>query len=249
MPVPYRAFAKERIALRRGQVSLVVAAPGVGKTAFALDVAKRSAPHRAFYFCVDTDPLDMTGRAIASVTGEPVPRDEGDLGEYVAYFRPQLAEAMGHVTWCFDGGPSVSDVFEEVECYGAVYGAYPELVTVDNLTSLELDGEMGYTAIQEALSQLNQLARESGAHVMVLHHATGLYEDGDKPIPLSGVEQKAGKRVAMVLTMTRMGSSLRVYPVKNRGGKADARAHHFVSLTTDLARMRVDDIPEAPSYG
>lgn len=243
LPYPYRAFEQNRIAFRRGQVSLVVAGPGVGKTAFALDVVKRLAPHRSLYLCIDTDPADMAARATASVTGHTVAEVERDLD----YFTEELATEMGHVRWCFDGGPSVEDIFDEVKAYGAVYGSWPELVVIDNLTSIDMAGEMGYTAIQETIATMNALARTSGAHVMLLHHAVGEYENGDKPIPLSGLEQKAGKRVALVLTLTRMAGSLRVHIVKNRGGKADARAHLYAQLSVDLERMRVTD-PEGPAY-
>lgn len=215
--------------------------PGTGKSTLALDIAKRLAPHRVLYMCVDTDQRDMAGRATASVTGSLIPADEY-LDEFIGYYSESMHEAMSHVRWCWDGAPSVDDIAEEVECYGAVFGAYPEFIIVDNLTSLDMAGEMSYHAIQDVISRLNACARKTAAHVMVLHHAIGEYENGDKPIPLGGLENKAGKRVAMVLTMTRMGSSLRVYPVKNRGGKADARAHLFVTLHADMEKMRIEDV-------
>jgi hypothetical protein len=88
---------------------------------------------------------------------------------------------------------------------------------------------------------LNDLARLTGAHVMVLHHATGEYENGDKPIPLGGIEFKAGKLADMCLTLTREDSELRVAAVKNRGGSADASGRKNVSLYTDLARMKISE--------
>lgn len=218
----------------------MVSGPGVGKSALALDIAKKLAPHRVLYICVDTDQRDMAGRATASVTGQPTPADE-HLDEFIDYFAEDVRESMAHVRWAWDGAPTVEDITAEVECYGAVFGAYPEFIIVDNLTSLDMDGEMSYHAIQETMSRLNACARKTAAHVMVLHHATGAYEDGQLAIPLSGVEQKAGKRVAVVLTLTRLGSSLRVHVVKNRGGRADARAHQYIHLRADLERMRISD--------
>ena len=237
LPAPYTVFVQNRIYFRRGQVSLVVAGPGTGKSTLALDVCRKLAPHTALYFCIDTDPADMASRATAAVTGHALSAIEHDL----EYFSEDVREHMGHVRWCFDGGPTVDDVFEEVECYGAVFGAYPELVVIDNLTSIDMAGELSYSGIQDTIARFNACARKTGAHFMLLHHATGAYEDGVLPIPLSGVEQKAGKRVAMVLSLTRMGSSLRVHVVKNRGGRADARGNLWVQLNADLERMRVDD--------
>lgn len=247
MPSPYKAFAAQRIALRRGQVSLVVSGPGVGKSALALDISIKMAPHRVLYVCVDTDQRDMAGRITSSVADYPTPGDH-ELDEFIAFYADEVGEATGHIRWMWDGAPTIEDVSHEVECYGAVYGAYPELIVIDNLTSLDMGGEMSYHAIQDTISLLNACARKTAAHVMVLHHATGAYEDGDKPIPLSGLENKAGKRVAMVLTMTRLGSNLRVYPVKNRGGSGDARAHRFVTLQANLDVMKISDPPEGGGY-
>lgn len=238
LPAPYKGFAEQRVSFRRGQVSLLVAAPGVGKTALAVDIVRRLAPHTALYVCVDSDPRDMTGRITASVTGDPTPGDD-DLDEYIGYYQGEVTEATGHVRWAWDGAPSVEDIADEMKCYAAVYGSWPELVIIDNLTSLDI--ELSYGPIQETISSLNQLARNSGAHVLVLHHAVGAYEDGDKVIPLGGIEHKAAKRVAMALTMTRLGSSLRIHVVKNRGGSADARGNRWIPLHADLERMRFED--------
>ncbi len=238
LPAPYKAFEQQRIAFRRGQVSLVVAGPGTGKSTLALDVCRKLAPHTALYFCIDTDPADMASRATAAVTGHALSAIEHDL----EYFAEDVRENMGHVRWCFDGGPTVDDVADEVECYGAVFGAYPELIVIDNLTSLDMEGGATYSTVQDTIARLNSCARKTGAHVAILHHATGEYEDGTKPIPLSGVEYKAGKRVAMVLTLTRMGQSLRVHVVKNRASKSDARGNLWVQLSADLEHMRVSDM-------
>ncbi len=237
LPASYQAFERERIAFRRGQVSLIVAGPGTGKSTLALDVCRRLAPHTALYFCIDTDPADMASRATAAVTGYPLSEIEHDL----EYFTEDVREHMGHVRWCFDGGPTVDDVADEVECYGAVFGAYPEMVVIDNLTSLDMDGGISYSTVQDTISRLNSCARKTGAHVMVLHHATGEYEDGTRTIPQSGVEYKAAKRVALLLTLTRMGASLRVHVCKNRGGKASATGHLWVQLAADLEKMRIND--------
>lgn len=73
---------------------------------------------------------------------------------------------------------------------------------------------------------------------MVLHHATGRYEDGDTPIPQSGLENKVAKIPAQILTLTRKGENMWVHVVKNRAGKADPKGGLSAQLYVDLATMR-----------
>ena len=76
---------------------------------------------------------------------------------------------------------------------------------------------------------------------MVLHHATGEYENGDKPIPLGGIEYKAGKLPDLCLTLTREETEMRVAPVKNRGGYADATGKKHVTLYAEMGRMLISE--------
>lgn len=241
LPDVYEGFKKDRISLRRGATSLMVAAPGVGKTTVAIDWVRRlsEAPHKVqtLYVCIDTAEQDATARAAAQLVGRPLADVEGSLSG----FATKLHDGFPSVRWYFGLSPTVDEIQNEVRAFGEAFGAYPEVIVIDNLTSVDMEAEFNVTAVRDVLRQLNDTARMTGAHVMILHHATGEYEDGLKQIPLSGVEFKAAKVVDMCLTFTREGSTLRVAPVKNRGGFADASGKHFVQLYAELGRMKIDD--------
>ncbi len=241
LAVSWRSWKDKQIALFPGQVSLLVAAPGVGKTTIALNIARAVRPRRVFYVLVDTDPMDIVARSTAMVTSQTMPAPEARLG-FIEYFREEVAAEMDHVTWYTSGGPSLDEINDEIECYGAVYGANPELMFVDNLTSVDMDAETSFNSLQDTISRFTRAARATGMHIMILHHAVKAYSGGEKIIPQDGIEQDAAKRVSLALTATRMGNSLRVAVVKNRGGSADASGQRvYAMLTADLERMQIKD--------
>jgi len=87
------------------------------------------------------------------------------------------------------------------------------------------------------------VATKTKAAVVVLHHSTGMYEDGAQVIPQSGVNGKVSKFPSMVLTLHRPdGTTLNVSAVKNRFGPADPSGFRVQArLNVDYARMQVMD--------
>lgn len=82
---------------------------------------------------------------------------------------------------------------------------------------------------------------------MALHHVTGEWSDGLKPIPLSGVKGKIGRVPSLILTMHRepdeqgMNRVLNLSPVKNREGFADASGNTFAKMELDSQTLRLKD--------
>jgi hypothetical protein len=136
---------------------------------------------------------------------------------------------------------STADVLDDVKAYAVVHGAWPELIVVDNLMNLSRGGDDDLSSMTKAMDELHALASMTGACVLVLHHATGAYDDGDKPIPLSGLANKVSKLPAQVLTMHRKGDDVYVCPVKNRQGVADPSAGRQARLIFDGERMTFRD--------
>lgn len=234
---PYKSLTNMGFTLRRGQLSMIAAAPGVGKSALALDIAMRL-NFRSLYVSADTDSFTMGLRAAAKTTGHPQEQVERGLSDpdLAPMYRDALAK-MWNLRFSFDCS-SMEDVRDEVFAYATAHGEFPPgLIVVDNLVNVA-DGEDDYRAMRSAVSDLDRLAHNTGAHVMVLHHATGRYEDGDTPIPQSGLENKVAKIPAQILTLTRVNDSMGVHIVKNRAGKADPRGGLSAKLHVDLSCMR-----------
>lgn len=243
--MPYPSLARMGFALRRGQLGMMVAAPGGAKSALAQDIAIRSGTP-TLYCCPDTDETTMAVRAGAKITGYPQAVVEqyltgkGGKPEDAGRFFGAL-ESVSNVRYAFDVS-GVSDIGDEVFAYATLHGAWPHFVVIDNLVNVHEGHGDDYSAMREALDKLHKLARATGAHVLVLHHANGQYDDGDRAIPLSGVENKLSKMPAQVLTLYKpYDGLLRVCVVKNRGAKADSRGGDYAELYANLDTMRFTD--------
>lgn len=240
LPQPWPSLAAHRVAFRRGQVSLLAAAPGGGKSTLALAYAIQAAVPTLF-ISADTDLPTMAVRAGAVVLGWRQAQVEARLDTLDVR---NALDSTAHIRWADDSQPTVEDIYSEALAYCEVFGDFPPLIVVDNLIDVHIDrgGDKDWAGTRAVIDALKRLARESEAHVMVLAHATGKYENGDEPIPLGGLEWKPGKNVELVLTMYHGdGHELRLCPVKNRSGRASARGELFVPLYADLDYCSIHD--------
>lgn len=153
----------------------------------------------------------------------------------------------------FAAQPSIDDVEVKVACYTEVYGLAPHLIVLDNITNLDNeagDAESFTFGLEGLCDWANSMAKETGAHVLALHHVTGEFSDGLKPIPLSGIKGKIGRVPSMVLTIHKEvdgmdGQTLHISPVKNREGFSDPSGNTFVSYRFDTDRFSLTEIEEA----
>jgi replicative DNA helicase len=238
--LPFVGLQRLNFGLAYGQLAMIAAGPGVGKSALALQLALDGGLP-TLYISADTDSWTMTVRALAHLTGHQQTYITQCLEG--GYAKGELALAMedgAHVQWSFDSY-TTADILDDVKAYAVVHGDWPRLLVVDNLMNIARGGDDDLSSQTKAMDELHGLAALTGACVLVLHHATGQYDDGDKPIPLSGLANKLSKLPAQVLTMHRKGDDVFVCPVKNRQGIADPSAGKQVRLRFDGERMTFRD--------
>lgn len=238
--LPFEGLQRIGFGFAYSQLAMIAAGPGVGKSALAMSFAIDSGL-RTLYASPDTDSWTMTVRVLAHVTGHPQSYITACLEG--GYEKDELAIALfdaSHVQFSFDAY-STADIRDDVEAYSVVHGAYPELVVVDNLLNIARGGDDDLSSQTKAMDELHALAQTTSACVLVLHHATGAYDDGDRPIPLSGLANKLSKLPAQVLTLYRRDDDTFVCPVKNRQGQADPSGKTQVRLHFDPERMRFTD--------
>lgn len=240
---PFDIMNRNEVFIRKGQLTLVVAAPGTGKSALIQSLLQRGNDqgniNPTLYVSADTDESTMWIRAAAIATGYETSDIERGVREgRVSGWEAEVAEAAGHMEFAYNSSPSDADIHEELAAYATRYGAYPGVIVMDNLMNLYA-GSSGdeYAALQANCDFLHELSRETRAAVITLAHATGDYVNGDKPIPRAGILGKIDKTPEVVLTLHRKGDQIYVCPVKNRTGKADPRAEWQLPLYADLARM------------
>ncbi|MFE9660326.1 AAA family ATPase [Streptomyces sp. NPDC005955] len=252
LPVVFKSLQRLEVEFRRSELSLVVAGPGTGKSLFALFLAM-AAEIPVLYFSADSSSATQVSRATAMITGNDVKGIKNALtdGDFSVY--QSALGARWWVRFCFSARPTRTEIEVHLLCYLEVYGCTPHLLVVDNITNVD-NGAVGdaeaYTfGLEELCEYLSEMARETAAHVLGLHHVTGEHSDGLKPIPLSGVKGKVHRVPSLILTIHKEvdgmgGRILNVSDVKNREGFEDSSGATFISLRLNRSNLRLEEVDE-----
>lgn len=239
--LPFGGLRRLGFGLTPGKLSMMAAGSGTGKSSLAMALAL-DLGLRTLYESPDTDDWTMAVRMLAHNTGHPQSYIRACLEPGVQ--RPDEIDVAlhdsEHVQFSFDSY-TTEEIHSDVMAYGVVHGSYPEFMVVDNLRNVARGGDSDYAAQGQALDELDALAQRTGAHIMVLHHTTGQYDDGTRPIPLSGLENKVSKYPAQILTLYRDDPLMGLCIVKNRTGRQDPSGRLQVKLRFDGERMTFAD--------
>ena len=231
--------------VRQGQLTLIAAPPGTGKSLFAQALVHRGDDNgrvpNTLYFSADSDAGTFAQRAASIATGyllsdvQRLIQEENDEALEAA-----IASQTGHMRMDYTSNVTDQDMLDEIDAYAEVFGKYPDCIVMDNLSNLSVEGaENEFHGLQENCFFLHDIARDTNAAVITLHHVAGEYEGGDKPIPLSGLRGKVSKTPELIYTMYRSGEIMNVSVVKNRSGEAHQDGSNAIQIPVDLSRMRL----------
>ena len=249
LPTVWDSLAAHKAHFRRGQLSLVVAGAGTGKSAFTLNYAVR-AKVPTMYFSADSDSFTQLTRAISIATGIQM-----DDSEEMVLAEDLSVDAINALTglpirFRYDANPTIDSLERSLESYEELYGDYPSLIVVDNITNVQndmADSADPFAGLEALLDYLHTMARDTQAHVSGLHHVVGEYADGNKPIPQSGVKGKISRVPELILTLHKLPEDaysvprIGVSPVKVRGAKFDSSGNTFAELEFIGDRMLIRD--------
>lgn len=255
LPGAFNALEAKGTHFRRGQLALVAAGPGTGKSAFILTQALKSRVP-CLYFSADSDAFTQLTRSVSIVSGWSLAQSaKAVLEQNLGDIEGELAEIPMRLN--YDASPSLEDIELWMESYYAVYEDYPAIVVIDNVTNVRggAGGEDDpFSGLESLMDYLHSMARDTEACVIGLHHVTSGYNDADKAIPLSGVKGQITRVPEMVLTLHKKSAdyddepdTLRVSTVKNRGGKADPSGLDFAELDFVGDHMKITDKPAPTS--
>lgn len=230
------------VRLRRSQLCLVVGRPGAGKSLFALFAALHSGV-RTLYISADTDSKTMTWRGAASLMGRPVSEVESMVGTSAQdMIEDAFDEIDSRVGFDWTSSPSLRDIELEIDAAEETWGAYPELVVVDSLYNVRVEEGDDYAGMRTVIASMHDLARNTGACVMVLHHASLNRSKEDEPAGMGAVIGQVTALPELVLSVMLDEddhTTYRVGIVKNRSGEASAKGGKQVKLAVDVPRMRL----------
>ncbi|WP_145500902.1 DnaB-like helicase C-terminal domain-containing protein [Streptomyces sp. CFMR 7] len=252
IPSPYKALQRLGVEFRRGELSIVVAGPGTGKSLFAEFLAMHgNIP--VLYFSADSTAATQVSRCTSMITGADSKTVKRALldNEFEEY-----EDALGERWWVrfnYAARPSQEELETNLLCYLEIFGLFPHLIVVDNVTNVNT-GDIGdaesYTFGLESLCEyLSEMARVTSSHVLGLHHTTGEHSDGLKPIPLSGIKGKIGRVPSLIITIHKeidgMDSRiLNMSPVKNREDFEDSSGNTFASYRLNRSNLRLEEIDD-----
>lgn len=249
IPVPWQAFYDLDIRPRQGQLVLIAAGPGIGKSAMTLTMVLKALVPTLMY-SADSDAFTQLTRSIANVADMKVSAAaEMVLEERITNeIREQLREIPLLID--YNSSPTPDDIEEILMAYYELNNEFPVMIVVDNITNVVTDASDSgdpFSGLEALMDYLHSMARTTGACVIGLHHVTGDYNNGDKPIPLNGVKGQITRVPEMVLTLHKKPIEngrwiLCVSPVKNRGGKADPTGQTYAELEFIGETMSVIDV-------
>jgi hypothetical protein len=231
---------------RRGQLLMIAGQPGAGKSAFALWIAQRMNA-RTLYFSADMDAHTAVTRLAGLLTGYTVEEVTSALnGPGFGFFEEELLSS--NIQFCFDSGPTLQDIADEIDAYVELWDAYPEVIVIDNAMNVEAEMGEEHAGLRLIFKELHRMARDTGAGLLVLHHTR---EEASPFLPqaraaIQGKVAQLPERILTVALDTSQGTFL-FAPVKNRGGKQDATGGTYFRLTALPERATFKPY-EAPHY-
>jgi hypothetical protein len=236
LPNVYESF---KFRFRRGATSMIAGAPGTYKSTLALNLLSRWADKgiTGLYISADSDEFTVGKRMAAIRSGDKVSQVERYLREG-AY-----AETLNMPGVRFGFVPlDMRKLDQHVRGFESVYGSFPDVIFVDNLTNAIDSGGEEFGAMRQMTKDLDVLARASRSHVMILHHTSESWESVMPP-PRWRVMGKVTAIPRLVLTLGCEGNMLHIATVKDSNGPQDASGQTYESLYVDTDTMRVRDLP------
>jgi hypothetical protein len=223
---------------------MVAGRSGTQKSGFALFwVAEMNLP--TLYFSADMSPYTASSRLASLSTGHDTETVEkgmaaGNAELYTnALAHLNLTLAFGALSW-----PRIE---EEIDAYVELRDRYPEVVVFDNLMDFE-GAESDYTEQMAVMQGATEFARETGAAVIILHHASDKsWEAKSDPwAPPSRDQVKGGLSekpdLSLSVALDPHTLEYRVACIKQRMGPSDPTARSYAIMQCEPDKTRFHKI-------
>lgn len=226
---------------------MLAGVPGSHKTRIMLN-AVVSMKVSSLVFSTDSDQDTVASRLLAIATRTPTVTTETWLRTEPDKVKRLLAQ-YDFLRWDFMPDPSLDDVWLSAYAYHEAEGRYPDQLVVDIASDIGHDTGDEWGSLRDLMRQSKVLARETGAHVLLVHHASDS-PSTKRPCPRrSDIHGKVAAIPELIVTcgLDSQGG-LNAACVKNRHAKADANADEHFRMELDAATSFVGDYVPKP-YG
>lgn len=221
----------------RGGLCVVLAQPGMGKSALSLNWALGIASP-SLLVSLDTDLTTQAIRAASIVSGRPMEEVKNNPQAWANYVH-QATERVRAYDLQVDAREVLSIVRAETEFWGVP----PALTVLDNISNLVREGD--YQEYRKLFVDLHRVARAGDTFVMALHHVNRGPSPG-QPLKLTDGQFSGEQEAEMVLGLwTKDTDYLNVSVLKNRSGQADPSGRLYVTLRFDKQTMQIRDLTQA----
>ncbi|MCX2949957.1 AAA family ATPase [Lentzea sp. NEAU-D7] len=228
---------------RHGEVIMIAGRSGTQKSGLALFwVAQMNLP--TLYFSADMSAFTASSRLASMALGHTTEMVEAGMAEG-GHHRQKYLDALAdsRITFSFGSPITWQAVDEELEAYIELWNEYPQVIVFDNL--MDFDGaESDYTEQMAVMSSATELARATGATVILLHHASDKsWEAKSDPwAPPSRDQVKGGlsEKPELSLSVALDPTSLiyRIAVIKQRMGPSDPTARTYAALRCEPDKTR-----------
>lgn len=214
---------------------MIAGRSGTQKSGFALYwVAQMNLP--TLYFSADMSAFTASSRLASMATRDTTEMVEAGMAEGGKY-RQGYLDALAHLNLTFSFGSPLrwQTVDEELEAYVELWDAYPQVIVFDNLMDFE-GAESDYTEQMAVMSNATELARATGATIMIMHHAsdkaweakTNPWAPPSRDQVKGGLSEKPELSLSVALDPTSMAYN--VACIKQRMGPCDPTAGRYATM-------------------
>lgn len=224
---------------RRGEVIMIAGRSGSGKSSFALWMAEMWGLD-TLYFSADMSARQASAKLAALLTQQTVDEVEaGMLTEDRNHYLEALEESR--IKFSFRSPIRWDTVIQELNTWVTLHNRFPEVIVFDNLMDFE-NAESEYTEQMFVMQAVSDISRDTGATVLILHHASDKsWEADSRPYrPPSRKEVKGGlsekPEMSLGVAVNNTVNDFHVAPIKNRMGFQDPTGNTFATLRSDPSK-------------
>jgi KaiC/GvpD/RAD55 family RecA-like ATPase len=220
------------VRFRQGETVMIAGRPGSQKSGFALWLAVNFGLP-TLYCSADMSSFTASTRVAGMQLGMSTEQVEQAMAAGGLKRQMVMDSLKGlPLTFSHDSPITWSGLDQELKAYIELNDRFPQLMVIDNLMDIE-GCETDFAEQQKAMAEITALSRNTGATIIVLHHAQeNAQTDPAQPPSRGEIHNKVAQKPELVLTvgLDPHSHAYRVACVKQRMGACDPSAKDYSTL-------------------